>query len=332
MRTNIRVDDLKPHTLDCMICSIDAFIAKADDKLTQQLKDAGFVDAKKSVKTAAELERSITEILQDQSTDIADALKKAGSLSKAKKLIAQYFADDSTATAALTEVFESYYKSAVPALATDYMKEIATDMVVETLRQRTVDWLETWSKELADLMQLNGSDRMGELIQETIDNGESIADLTRKIRDEGIRGEEYTARRAALTEMLRAHSVANHEAIMQSPAASKKMWRHTGAYRIKPRENHEDMDGSVVPKDEPFILMGADGVTYYPMYPRDAILPPGEAVNCHCLEQPVVDEDVLGMSLEERQELQRKIVEEDDDAWMKELDEQNKQKRGSGSK
>lgn len=332
MRTNIRVDDLKPKNLDCLICSIDALITKADNELTEQLKEAGFVDAKKSVKTAAELEGSITEILQDQTTDIADALKKAKNLKQARRLIAQYFADDSATTKALTEVFEAYYKLNVPIWSSKYMMEIESDLVVEVLRQRTTAWLETWSKDLADLMQLNGSDRMGELIQETIDNGESVADLTRKLQEEGIRNEEYAARRVALTEMCRAHNVADNEAIMQSPATTRKMWRHTGAYRIKPRENHVDMDGTTVKKSEPFELVGADGVTYYPMHPVDSSLPPGEAINCHCIMQGIVDDEILGMSLEERQMLQRKIIEEDDGEWMKELDEQNKQRRGSGSK
>ena len=43
------------------------------------------------------------------------------------------------------------------------------------------------------------------------------------------------------------------------------MWKHTGAYRNDPRQNHVDMDGVRVLKDQPFTLIGADGNTYYPM-------------------------------------------------------------------
>ena len=115
---------------------------------------------------------------------------------------------------------------------------------------------------------------------------------------------------------------------MQSPAVVDKAWKHTGAYRNEPRQNHVDMDGQRVPKDAPFTLTGIKGGTYEPMYPRDVILPPEERINCHCISQPVVSEDILGLPLEERQRLQQEAVEAMDDAWEKELDARNKAKAG----
>lgn len=159
-------------------------------------------------------------------------------------------------------------------------------------------------------------------------SGESIETLTRKIMDGGWRNEHYQARRVAVTEVLRAHSVAREEAIQQSPSTDRKEWRHTGAHKNKPRPNHVDMDGQIVPKDKPFELQGRDGVVYHPMYPRDPILPASETVNCHCIHRGVAADDALGMSLEERRQLQQKYIEEDDGAWKKELDEQNKAKAG----
>lgn len=84
----------------------------------------------------------------------------------------------------------------------------------------------------------------------------------------------------------------------------------------------------MVDKDKPFKLIGADGVTYYPMFPMDPILPAGEAINCKCISQPIVDEDILGMSLEERQKLQQEIIDDDDGEWEKELDARNRAKAG----
>ena len=132
----------------------------------------------------------------------------------------------------------------------------------------------------------------------------------------------------AVTEVLRAHSVAREEAIQQSPSTDRKEWRHTGAHKNEPRPNHVDMDGQIVPKKEPFELKGTDGKTYHPMYPRDPCLPPGESVNCHCIHRGIAADDAIGMSLEERRRLQQKYIEEDDAAWKKELDEQNKAKAG----
>ena len=88
------------------------------------------------------------------------------------------------------------------------------------------------------------------------------------------------------------------------------------------------MSGVIVPKDEPFTLEGLDGVTYYPMYPRDPILPPGESINCHCIHRGIVNADILGLPLEERQRLQQEAIDADDGAWEKELDAKNKAKAG----
>ena len=64
------------------------------------------------------------------------------------------------------------------------------------------------------------------------------------------------------------------------------------------------------------------------MYPRDIIHPQEERINCHCICQPVVSEDILGLSLEERQRLQQEAIDTMDDAWERELDARNKAKAG----
>ena len=79
---------------------------------------------------------------------------------------------------------------------------------------------------------------------------------------------------------------------------------------------------------ERFELDGIKGGKHKPMYPRDTILPPEESINCHCICQPVVDRDILGLSLEERQRLQQQAINEMDEEWEKELDAKNKAKAG----
>ena len=116
------------------------------------------------------------------------------------------------------------------------------------------------------------------------------------------------------------------EAILQNPAVTEKEWIHTGEYRNEPRENHVEMNGQRAPKAEPFWLRGADGVIYFPQFPRDPELPAGEAVNCHCIHRGIADWSILGLPLEERQELQENAVSADDEAWKKELDAKNRAK------
>lgn len=174
------------------------------------------------------------------------------------------------------------------------------------------------------------------MLKKEIENGGNISQLCVDLINSGMEKEgkgeywtsHYRARKVAVTEVLRAHSVAQHEAYMQSPAVESKSWRHTGNYRNEPRQNHVDMDGQVVLKDQPFELVGADGMIYYPMYPRDTSLPAAESINCHCIEQPVVDMEILGLPLEERQKLQQQAIDEMDDDWEAELDAQNKAKAG----
>ena len=178
------------------------------------------------------------------------------------------------------------------------------------------------------MMQLTSHKEIESILEKGLKNGSGIAEFTRNILDSGIRDEYYKARRVAVTEVLRAHSVAQQEAFMQSPSVSEKRWRHTGSYRNEPRKNHVEMNGKKVPKEEPFELTGRKGGTYQCMYPRDTILPPEESINCHCICQPVVNEEILGLSLEERQRLQQEAIDTMDDDWEKELDAKNKAKAG----
>ncbi len=111
---------------------------------------------------------------------------------------------------------------------------------------------------------------------------------------------------------------------MQSPAVVEKEWRHSGAYRNEPRINHVAMQGQRVSKEAAYVLQGADGGVYYPLYPRDPSLPAGESINCHCISQPIVSEEILGLPIEERRLLQEEALAAMDDAWEEELYLKNK--------
>ena len=184
----------------------------------------------------------------------------------------------------------------------------------------TSSWISQWSQEISELMHLNSHKELEGILSDGMKTGSSVAEIARNILDAGIRDEFYKARRAALTETLRAHSVAQEEAIQQCPAAEFKEWVHTGSYRNEPRENHVKMSGQIVPKNSNFHLTGADGITYLADYPRDPALPAGESINCHCIHRGVVSEKILGLSLEERKKLQQQAIDEMGDDWQKELD------------
>lgn len=317
------------NNADAIIDAIDQYLAKADEDLESQLSEEGYTDAADTVDAINDMADEVAEILQEQTTEVAEMLRDnedAGWEEVVDKLEDMLQHDDTDTQ--IADVAGEMFTITIPQIASTYIQEIDEGLVIEELRKRTAAWVESWSAELGRLMRLSAQNQIGSLISCSIRDGKSIADLTQKIMNEGIRNEYYQARRVAMTEVLRAHSVAREEAIQQSPSTDRKEWRHTGAHKNQPRPNHVDMDGQIVPKDQPFELKGSDGAIYHPMYPRDPILPAGEAANCHCIHRGVAADDALGMSLEERRRLQQKYIEEDDGAWKKELDAQNRAKAG----
>jgi len=228
----------------------------------------------------------------------------------------------------LAQVFLDTFNVNMPKLANAYIKTIDSDLAVATLTKRTVAWAEDWSEELGRLMKLTTHNEVGRLLAANLQTGASVHDFAQALMNSGIRDEYFRARRASLTEMLRAHSVAQQEAIVQNPAVDDKEWVHTGNHRNEPRENHEAISGQIVPKGQPFILPGIKGGTHTPMYPRDSVLPPEESINCHCIHRGIANADVLGLSLEERRQMQADIIAADDGEWEQELDARNRAKAG----
>ena len=307
--------------------AIDAYIAKADDVLAGALSSAGFINTGELMDDITTLEALIARALTGETRFIKRRLSEAVDLAA--------FADDWPAIKALDNVddvlaqlFYDNFMTTVPKIATSYIKEIDSALTVTKISQRTTDWAKGWSEELGRLMKLTTHNNIERLLIDNLRDGNSVADFTRALQDGGIRDEYKRARAASLTEMLRAHSVAQQEAMTQNPAVEDKKWVHTGEYRNKPRQNHVDMDGQIARKDQPFTLIGADGNVYFPMYPRDSSLPAGEAVNCHCIHQAIANEDVLGLPLEERLRLQELAITQDDGLWERELSAKNRAQAG----
>ena len=317
----------------CRACSsvmkaIDAYLAKAEDSLADALEAEGYAKPKKTMRYLRELEDSVAEALTEETDYFLAEAEKAADL--------ESFAEDVWPKVKLNDALKSKLATVFAESLSEFMPEFIGYYIAQTDRglklaqvsKLTTAWVGTWSEQLADIMRLNSHKEIETILTKGLQDGSSIATFTRAILDSGIRDEYYKARRVALTEVLRAHSVAQQEAFMQSPAVTDKMWLHTGEYRNEPRQNHVDMSGQRVPKDAPFSLTGIKGGTYEPMYPRDTILPPEESVNCHCICQPVVSEDILGLPLEERQRLQQEAIDKMDDDWERELDARNKAKAG----
>ena len=317
----------------CMECAplikaIDAYIQKADDGLADALGAEGYIKPKKTLKYAQDIEDSVEEALLEETDYILAEAEKAVDLETFAADIWPGVKLNDAAKSKLATVFTERLSEFLPEYIGYYIAQTDRGLKLTQVSKRTLAWVKSWSKDLGEIMQLNSHKEIERILEKGLAEGQGMAEFTRAILDSGIRDEYYKARRVAVTEVLRAHSVAQQEAYMQSPAVSEKMWKHTGEYRNEPRQNHVDMDGQRVPVEEPYELIGAGGGTYEPMYPRDPLLPPEESINCHCISQPVVSEETLGLPLEERQRLQQEAIDAMDDEWEKELDAQNKAKAG----
>ncbi len=311
-----------------LIKAIDAYIQKVDNDLSDELEMQGFLEPEKTVEYIQDIEDGVAEALLEETDYILSEAEKAIDLENFAEDIWPGVKLNDTVKDKLVTVFTENLDKFMPEFVEYYITQTDKDLTLLQVSKRTTAWVKNWSKDLGDIMKLNSHKEIERILEKGLKDGKGIAAFTREILDSGIRDEYYKARRVAVTEVLRAHSVAQQEAFMQSPAVTEKMWKHTGSYRNDPRENHVKMNGQHVPVNEPFELEGIKKGTHHPMYPRDTSLPPEESINCHCICQPVVDEDILGLSLEERQRLQQEAIDEMDDEWEKELDAENKAKAG----
>ncbi len=311
------------NACDKLKTAIDGYIEKADSKLVDKLKEAGFVLPKKTIQAASDLEDVVTDILKEETSLFAKRLKKAVDIQSFFDDIWDEVREIDDVDEKLSKAFVGAFQEIMPNMIEKYIKEVDPDMKFIKVTDRTNYYVSENSREVAEMMKLNSHKELEKILNDGIEEGSSIQEVTRQILNGGIRDERYRARAVALTEMLRVHSYAADEAIMQSSAVEQKEWIHTGSTKNQPRENHVAMNGVIVSKDEPFELVGSDGNTYYPMFPRDFCLPASEAANCHCLHRAIVSKEALGIDVDERRRMQREYIENDDREWESELEEIN---------
>ena len=300
-----------------LIKAIDAYISKSDEDLADELEAEGRALPEDSVTMLSDMEDGITAALVSQTEYFIDKIKKQKSVSDLMNIFEEIKANDAC-NAEITSVAIEQFKKYIPKMVVNYAAKTDGGIKITAVSKRTTAWIESWSEELGDLMMLNSHTEIEGILKQALEKGDSIPTLTQTILDSGIRDERYKARRCAMTEMFRAHNVSKYEASLQTPCIVGKKWRHSGVG--KPRPNHQAMEGQIVKKSEPFTLIGADGITYHPMYPIDPLLPAGEAIHCHCTTDDVIDENILGLSVEERQRLRDEAIAELDDEWEKEVD------------
>ncbi|TCX51938.1 MULTISPECIES: phage minor head protein [unclassified Dehalobacter] len=310
---------------ECVIEAIDVLLKAADDDLIDKLKSEGYINPAESVENINTLEDRLAEALNDQLDYYMQGLEGAELENVLENVLPALLAGDLT-NQEIADIFKDVFDGAMRSLIDAYIKDIDKDLAFSMFSNRASDWIDSWSEELGQIMKLGSHNELQRILDNALDEGESIQTVMERLTD-SYGFSRTRARATAITEMLTAHSYSKQEAILQSPAVDRKEWKHTGEHKNKPRPHHQALDGTIVDKNEPFVISAPNG-TYEAMFPRDTALPASERVNCHCIHRAIVNEDILGLSLADRRALQQEAIDKDNFVWEVELNASNRAAAG----
>lgn len=295
-----------------LLNNLNIFIEKADDDDLEDIPD--FPGVEKVPQLVENYEKVVARLLREQrdrflnelSTFVSKSIFKNDSATL--EFFLMYLKEDLFAADEFADEFgeetAKFLELTVEELASLMMESIDPDILLETISEKTTNWIKKWSSDLADLMELNTHEALERELIQAIEGGESIADVELRMKDMP-QFNRNRARATARTEILTASSNAHYESFLQSPSVVGKTWKHSGAKKNNPRETHMAMDGTTIPVDDYFYVDGEAG-----LYPRDINFSAKNRVNCGCVIGPDVDEDVLGYSKEEKEAMRQEVLNE----------------------
>lgn len=284
---------------------INRIIEKDNDKLYNKLKKMGIAFAAMTVRQISLLEKRIATAMKKWHKSEKTSLLNSESLFSFLSSHTTESEADAELVQAVSQAVEETCGDVLQASADQYIRQTDAELSVTEISAPTAAAVSEASVQAGTSVLRHVTDEISNIIQEAINNGDSVDDAAKRIFDDRLRDEYYEARRVAQTEMMRTHAYAKYEALRQSPVVNAKRWRHTGAKGAASRENHVNISGQTVPKDQPFTLTGRDGATYHPMLPHDTALPAAEAINCHCILEAVIDKDLKSLPPEQKAQMQR---------------------------
>lgn len=296
-----------------LIKSISDFVSKADGSGELRLLLVDHPNREKLIASINDYETVIGKLLRNQKRDFIEALKHyTGRTSLTSNPIVGAIVEMVMSDVMELDNFDVKMRSAsqefllstVPELTSALMDAIDKDIAFNTLSPRTTQWIDRWSTDLGRLMKLSTHSGVQNALLDGLQHGKSIQDIELQL-EQLPQFNRNRARRTAITEVLTANSVSQYESYMQSPAVTGKTWLHSGDTGIKARPAHVALSGTTIPLDEMFDVNGFEA-----NYPRDTNLPASERVSCHCVLSPAVDEDILGLSKEDKEIIRQQKMEE----------------------
>lgn len=277
------------NDIDSLVIAALAIEKEDDDNLKSLLKKAGFLFLPMLMKYIKKTETALDEVLQDDFeelgfifTDLFKKVKKKPSKRKLSKILKNRdFTSSfkSTVNPILAKTFDEIAKASAKKYKSEFSFELMSDLAKKDLAK--------WLEELPNLMKLTTDDAVTQLIIETYENGKGVNWALTRL-SEMHEFSRNRARTTSITEVLTMYSDATYQALMQNNGVIGFEWVHTVGIK-EPRKAHENMSGTIISKDEFFIVNGEMA-----RFPRDTVLSAKERINCHCRLKPVFYKDLKG--------------------------------------
>ena len=255
-------------------------IAKAEaEDLMSELPD--FPGKPQTVSLINDYEKQINKLLQEQKRFYLKAYKQhisKGIFDTFLNKLKQLFRIDKFKEK-MRKANEDYFLKSTHYLTGEMLKEIDSKVNFKQINKKTKQFIENWSKELAEIMQLSTHKKLQTVFENAIKNNLSVEEVAKQLENLP-EFDRSRAQKVARTEMLTISQIALNEAFEQSPNVIGKQWKHNSI--THPRHNHKTLDGVIVGIDEEFDL-GAEKARF----PRDPRLSPKERINCRCTILPI---------------------------------------------
>jgi len=178
---------MKRNVCCALIDIIDAFIAKQDEDIADDLEQAGYEDTEWTKEQMQDLEENLAAAMNVDTEIVAEQLENSDSLDDFIYNVWEAYQDASALADDIQEVIADGLSKTLPRLVSDYLQKTDTGLVATVLRARTVGWAATWSEELGRVMKLNSHQKIGSILVDALTNGKSVAQATQEIIDSGIR-------------------------------------------------------------------------------------------------------------------------------------------------
>jgi ribosomal protein L23 len=195
----------------------------------------------------------------------------------------------------LIKVFEGMYKESVVTFGNAVYRALKIEA---NQKAETFGFNAQWTKEILEFLMIKGFTLVSGITQTTkkrlidianagVQEGLSVDDIVKLVLDDKeLEYSNMRARRIVRTEVMRGSNIGAMKGAEAHGFQVDKQWisaRDSRTRRIPDDEfDHVELDGVIVPFDQPFTSNGKKGEAVVAMQPGDISAPAGFTINCRC--------------------------------------------------